>query len=125
MVYVGLLVQGVADTVATQFPNNPVTVVFRELLDGRPYVTEVLPGFHLGYPGLQTLPGDVQEIADLRREVADRVRVAGIAYPTAQRGADVYPHDVPISQPPRTRNAVDYLLVDRGTDGAREGRDVG
>jgi hypothetical protein len=113
MVYVGLLVQSVADAVAVQFPNNPITVIFCELLDGRSYVTKALSGTDLEDPGLQALPDDVQEFARPWRDLADRVRIAGIADPTAQRGADVYAHDVPISQPPRTRNTVDDLLIDR------------
>ena len=121
VVYVGLLVQRVADAVTAQFPDNAVTVVLREFLDGRSDVTEALPWSRLGDPGLKALPGDIQEFARPRRDVADREREARIADPTAQRGADVYPHDVSISQPPRPRNAVDDLFVDRGTDGAGKG----
>jgi hypothetical protein len=102
MVYVGLLVQSVADAVAAQFPNDPVTMVLRELLDGRSDVTEALPCSHLGDPGFQALPGDIQEFAGPQREVADRVRVASIADPTAQRGADAYTHDVPTMSPSRS-----------------------
>ena len=125
MVYVGLLVQLVSDAVATKLLNDTVTVVLRELLDGRSHVTEVLTLAHLGDSGLQAIPGDFQKFSGLRRDIVDRVRVASVAYPTAQRGADVYTHDVPISQSPWAWNAVDDLLVDRGTDGAREGRDGG
>ena len=34
VVYMGLLVQLVSDAVAAQFPDDPVTIMLRELLDG-------------------------------------------------------------------------------------------
>ena len=121
MVYVGLLVQLVSDAVTAKLPNYPVTVVLSEFLDGRSDVTEVLPWSHLGDSGLQAIPGDFQKFSGSRRDVADRVRVTRIADPTAQRGAYVYTHDIPVSQSPRAWNAVDDLLVDGRTDGAGKG----
>src|SRR5918998_2620419 len=118
----GLLVEFVSDAVAAELPYDPVTVVLRELLDSRSYVTEALAWAYLGDPGLQALPGDVQEFACPWRDVAYRVRVAGIADPTIQCGPGVNAHDIPSSQPPRPRDPVDYLLVDRRTDSSGEGR---
>src|SRR5215203_1202537 len=97
-----------------------LTMVLRELLDGRSDVTEAFPGSHLGDPSFQAFPGDVQEFSGPWRDVAHRVHVASVADPTPQCGSDVYAHDVSISQPPRPRNAVDDLLIDRGTNGAGE-----
>src|SRR5215211_3065197 len=61
VVYMGLLVELVSDAVAAKLPNDPVTIVLRELLDGGSDVTEALSWSHLGDPGFQALPGDVQE----------------------------------------------------------------
>jgi hypothetical protein len=55
VVFVGLLVQSVADTMSAKLPNYPVTVVLSEFLDGRSYVAEVLPWSHFGDPSLQAL----------------------------------------------------------------------
>ena len=44
MVYVGLLVQFVSDAVAAKLPHDPITMVLRELLDGRSDVTEAFSG---------------------------------------------------------------------------------
>jgi hypothetical protein len=81
--YVGLSVEFVADPVAAEFQHDPIIVVLRELLDSCPDVTETLAGRNLGDPGFQALRGDVQEFARPWRDVADRVRVAGVADPAA------------------------------------------
>jgi hypothetical protein len=52
----GFLVQLVADAMTAQLPNDPVAVIFREFLDGRPDVTEVLARSHLGIPASRHSP---------------------------------------------------------------------
>src|SRR4028118_421933 len=114
-----------AAAVSPELPYHAVTMRLRHLLDRRPHVPEPPTGPHLRHASLQAPHGNVQQLPGRRGDLPDRVRVAGVADPAAERSPHVDADHVPAAQLSARRDAVDDLLVYRGADGAGEGRHRG
>src|SRR6185369_2220915 len=115
-----LLVHLGPDAVADELADDTEVRLCGDGLDGGRDVLDMVAGHGGGDAGHHRAAGQVDELGDLRRRVADVEGPRAVTVPAVEDRAGVDRHDLACTDRPLARDAVDDLVVDRDADAGRE-----